>query len=514
MLAYWLARLSDREFAVTTMGPKFAKLRLMEGLLQKAVGQVYPLTRDGIRAGAACLLSGNYRSAAGYLSELKQEHIRKDCVWNDTLQLAIREAVRGCTRGMGPPDRAPEVRVSLVAITPDPEFVGVTTGGPRRPRRAWVVAMFWLLREIELASLTLHPSSVRCWKQRGRRRATLFLPITKKDQMGKGAARTWSCLCGGDPVPDGDVDLELANMCPVCTVWEQAAEVEHVTGVSRDSPEAKQVPLFPTHDGRMPDKRNVVAAWAELFGESALDWNPAEQDGQLGAPEFVGVDGHSPRRSGAKFLIRIGWFREGVAYLGRWGSDAILFYIEEVTLVNEIFGLEGRGKDGEAIGAEPPLEVLSAECEDEDDNSPDDLRAEAAAVNAEVSRLESLMTALEARVDGQSSELLDAQRKLADLPEMDSRGAARRERDALIPNYVWAVGRDEPYHAVASAHPMMSPEHHITRCTWAFGLVPGLRRAATPPEAVEPCKTCWPELRKPRSSKRGRGGIAPSAGGE
>ena len=138
--------------------------------------------------------------------------------------------------------------------------------------------------------------------------------------MGKGAARTWSCVCGGEPVPDGDVDLESADMCPVCTVWEQVTEVEQATGVSRESPEAKRVPLFPTHDGRMPDKRNVVAAWAELFGEAALDWNPAEQDGQLGAPEYVGVDGHSPRRSGAKFLIRVGWFREGVAYLGRWGS--------------------------------------------------------------------------------------------------------------------------------------------------------------------------------------------------
>ena len=56
LLADWLSRLSDRDFAVTTMGPKLAKLRLMEGLLQKALGRVYPLTRDGIRAGAACLL--------------------------------------------------------------------------------------------------------------------------------------------------------------------------------------------------------------------------------------------------------------------------------------------------------------------------------------------------------------------------------------------------------------------------------------------------------------------------
>ena len=201
----------------------------------------------------------------------------------------------------------------MVAIAPNRRFAEGTTGGPRRPRRASVVAIIWLLREIELAGLTLQPTSVRCWKQRDRRRANLFFPITKKDRMGKGAAPTWSCVCGEEPVPDGDVDLESSDMCPVCIVWAQVAEEEHATGVARDSPEARRVPLFPTHDGRVPDKRNVVAAWAELFGEASVDWDPAEQDGQLGAPEYVGVDGHSARRSGAKFLIRIGWFREEVA---------------------------------------------------------------------------------------------------------------------------------------------------------------------------------------------------------
>ena len=63
------------------------------------------------------------------------------------------------------------------------------------------------------------------------------------------------------------------------------------------------------------------------------------------------MDGHSGRRSGAKLLVRLGWTREGVAYPGRWGSDAILVYIEEVTMVNEAFGLRPPNRAGKVSGA-------------------------------------------------------------------------------------------------------------------------------------------------------------------
>jgi hypothetical protein len=256
-------------------------------------------------------------------------------------------------------------------------------------------------------------------------------------------------------------------------------------------------------------KRNVVAAWSEMFGEAAVDWNPVEQDGQLGPPEWSGVDGHSPRRSGAKFLIRIGWIREGVAFLGRWGSDAIFAYIEEVTMVNEVFGLEGRNRDGEAAGVEPPAAIKQAESDD--DAQADDLREEMNAASAEFVRLDSLVRALEARVVGQESSLTSVQGQMADLPHV----AEGRLRDSVItaPEFVWAAGNGEPYHAIASAHPMMGPEHHITRCGWAFGIIIGLHRARFPPEGVEPCKSCWPELRKRREAKRPRVGAAPMAVG-
>ena len=157
---------------------------------------------------------------------------------------ALRGCSRACMRGLGPPQRAPEVRISLVARTEDPVFQPGVPGGPRRPRRAFVVAMWWLLREIELAALTLHVSSVKVWMMEGRRRATLFLPLTKKDQQGRGAARTWSCICVSGPLADGGVDVRQARLCPVCTPWAHVEEVEQASGVSRQDDAARRVPLF------------------------------------------------------------------------------------------------------------------------------------------------------------------------------------------------------------------------------------------------------------------------------
>ena len=103
---------------------------------------------------------------------------------------------------------------------------------------------------------------------------------------------------------------------------------------------------------------------------------------------------------------------------------------------------------------------------------------------------------------------------MAALPEAPAAGTAAGAR-ARQANFVWSLKRDEPYHSVASAHPQLGPEWHETRCGWPFGLTPGLKRSADPPEGARPCETCYPELRKARGQRKAPppGGVAPSAGG-
>ena len=84
-----------------------------------------------------------------------------------------------------------------------------------------------------------------------------------------------------------------------------------------------KVPLFPTRAGTTASKRDVVKAWDEVCTEASLEWS-LEEEGELAPLEYMGVDGHSPRRLGAKLLIRIGFGRTIGAFLGRWGSKQVL----------------------------------------------------------------------------------------------------------------------------------------------------------------------------------------------
>ena len=341
------------------------------------------------------------------------------------------------------------------------------------PFGSYVVVEAWLLREIELAGLTIHPSSTRCWTHQGKRRATLYLPLTKMDQRGRGAARTWECLCGGPDLPDGPTSPERDGCCPVCTVWAQVEEVEKTNRLGRTEERARKVPLFPTRTGGTATKKDVVRAWNELLTEASLEWSPAGV-GETAPLECMGVDGHSPRRSGAKLLIRIGFGRGTVAFVGRWGSDAIMVYIEEVTIIGAALAMPN---EAEPEQPEPPEVVKRAERPESQEHErieeliqawQDEVKAVKSAVDANERQLletEDRVRRMEATVS--SLPTTDMVEGLAAIPPGDKISQAELEaRLATLqrgPRYV--ADKDAPmYHVVASAHPLDSPVWHRTRC--------------------------------------------------
>eukprot|EP00971_Amphidinium_carterae_P352524 6492636-Amphidinium_carterae.1 len=70
-------------------------------------------------------------------------------------------------------------------------------------------------------------------------------------------------------------------------------------------------PLFPTASGGVALKDAIVTSWRKL-GSTLVD-----------------VTGHSPRRSGAKCLARLGWSLADIQLLGCWQSDVVKSYVEE-----------------------------------------------------------------------------------------------------------------------------------------------------------------------------------------
>ena len=97
----------------------------------------------------------------------------------------------------------------------------------------------------------------------------------------------------------------------MCALRAQATALERHPGFSHEAPEAKEIPLFPTSSGDVPLKEATFAAGGKL-GDS----DPAPT-------------GHSARRSEAKRLAKLGWSRQDILRLGRWGGKAIDGYIEE-----------------------------------------------------------------------------------------------------------------------------------------------------------------------------------------
>ena len=62
----------------------------------------YPLSPQLIDVAGTLLKKGTYRSAHLYLQAMKRVHLEAGHAWSEHLDLAIKDAIRSCTRGMGP----------------------------------------------------------------------------------------------------------------------------------------------------------------------------------------------------------------------------------------------------------------------------------------------------------------------------------------------------------------------------------------------------------------------------
>jgi len=134
--------------------------RTVEGLIKEALhlpkdtdsDLLYPVTVIVVSEVAAALKAGGYRAADQYLGEMRIAHIESGAEIPLVLTRTFSKCRRSITRGIGPPHRAAELRLSdtlIIIIIPSDE------GGEeelKNPTLSYVVAEGWLLREIEVAN--------------------------------------------------------------------------------------------------------------------------------------------------------------------------------------------------------------------------------------------------------------------------------------------------------------------------------------------------------------------------
>ena len=125
--------------------------------------------------------------------------------------------------------------------------------------------------------------------------------MSKVDPTALGAVRSLSCACP-------------AVLCPVRLLQQVLGVGAAVLGTSASD----DAPLVVTSQGAPVSKAGVVRCLRGLVERCGGD--PAA------------VSGHSPRVSGARFFAAAGspvWL---IQIHGRWGSDAVLRYVQEAAL--------------------------------------------------------------------------------------------------------------------------------------------------------------------------------------
>ena len=260
-----------------------------------------PLTTEKLMNVGAALRAAHYLSAPSYLRAAKAEHIASDMGWSGSLERVFNRCVKACQRGRGPITRAGLGDMEAFAAAAW-SHVNLAPKGPVASSTFCVTCVSFLLREIEGALITVGQATIS--ETLDGKALRLFLPVSKVDHWGAGAARSLVCLC-----PDRNSGASRragkGMPCVVCRVEAQLA-------VRRGQTDDKDAPLFPDVEGRFPSKEGCVATLAALF-----------------VPLEGKITGHSPRRMGAQMLAALSVDEPAICWFGRWGSAAIKAYLAD-----------------------------------------------------------------------------------------------------------------------------------------------------------------------------------------
>ena len=246
-------------------------------------GKPLPLTTDVVEKVAAAMKAAGFRSGPQYLGELRLAHIEAGYELSAWLTRCFQMCRKALERNSGPVRRAPEVK-ALQVVNHKPKKVRHRGRLLLRPDLAYLWAMSWMLREIELREIRWE--HIRLKEEE--KLVTLKIGKSKMDQSGAGVRRTLTCC-------------RKESCDPICA-WKLAQELMKI----KSEAEGK---VFLTFEGKTPSKKDVVDSWK---------WASASI-----------CTGHSARRSGAMHYVRNGMNISELAYLGRWKSSVVLTYAEE-----------------------------------------------------------------------------------------------------------------------------------------------------------------------------------------
>ena len=157
---------------------------------------ILPLTPSKLVTVAALFKAGTYRSFPNYASSLKTFHVEEGFPWLSILEHTTNWCTKSTQRGIGPARQSHALRLHNLLTLTDME-TPLVVGGPCWAVRTTLIAIIFLLREIELALARLSAWSF----DHVLLEITWLLPTSKSDPSRRGTSRTWGCLCSVSGLP-------------------------------------------------------------------------------------------------------------------------------------------------------------------------------------------------------------------------------------------------------------------------------------------------------------------------
>ena len=312
----------------------------------------------------------------------------------------MSDTIRSIERGLGPSKLKDSFHLEDITA------INIKGKSPEFRIRVLMVILgcHFLTREIELSATLRKHLVVDMQKEI----VTWTLPMSKTDTKGQLIARSHKCLCHwADP-----------KLCP----YHSAVELLKLTRALHG--EDMEGPLFAENFQPM-SKQYAIDSIRQVLKTASI---PTTREGMQGQVEMY--HGHALRVSGAQYLTKIGFSTTLVMLLGRWGSQAIMRYIQDSPLQAHLQD-RGPGSTSDAKVAVVPKEL-------EDEPAFKKLKADQAEANEELEKLRAI------------------HQKLAD--------------DMAKLNYTpaYVVGRKT--HIADPREKNLNPRSWTTKCGWSYGM--------------------------------------------
>lgn len=314
-----MEQFDELKYASGSMATKDAMFRTWCEICAARQFDPLPVSSVKLCEVSAVLRAAAYRSGYSYLLEAKQRHLRGGYPWGEEVEHTLRDCRRALGRGLGPPKKAQEVKLEWLDLLWASEGRSVQrdrdASWPYASMLAWALGIHFVLREVELGTLTLDDRCVSL--NIPRKEVTLCLATSKTDPQGRGCRRTLECLSKFG---------ELHGLeCPFCVAKNLVDVQTFRTGMTQESVMACQMPLIGQQGcaANFVDKCKMIEA-AKHDASRVKELVPDAE-----TLHVEGVTGHFMRRAGCKRYARKGLSLEVIKHMSRHSSNAVEGYVEE-----------------------------------------------------------------------------------------------------------------------------------------------------------------------------------------